>query len=192
VIFKFLFKLFGWKLVGQIPHDMKKGVIAVCPHNKWQDFPIGIMARAAMRRKIGYLGKAELFKPPFGFMFRWLGGTPVYRSENNNMVEAYAESIKKADDMLFGIAPEGTRKNVAKLRTGFYFMAVGGQIPILPVGFDFKKREVIISEPFMPSGDFEKDMQKYFVPFFKTINYVHKDWLKNYENGIFDGAVNRN
>jgi 1-acyl-sn-glycerol-3-phosphate acyltransferase len=189
VILRFLFKIFGWRLTGTIPPDLKKGVIAVCPHTKWQDFPLGIIARAAMRRKIGYLGKAELFKPPFGFIFRWLGGTPVYRSKSNNMVEAYAESIKKADDMLFGIAPEGTRKNVSKLKTGFYYMAVGGEIPIIPVGFDFKKKEVIIAEPFMPSGDFKKDMQQYFVPFFKTINNTNKDWLKNYENGIFDTSL---
>jgi len=183
---RLLFYLFGWKIVGEIPTDLKKGVIAVCPHSKWQDFPIGIMSRGAMRRKIGYLGKAELFNGPFGFFFKWLGGTPVYRSKNNNMVEAYAESIKKADDMLFGIAPEGTRKNVSKLRTGFYYMAVGGQIPVIPVGFDFKKKEVIISKPFMPSGDFKKDMQEYFVPFFRTIYNCNKDWLKNYEQGIFE------
>jgi 1-acyl-sn-glycerol-3-phosphate acyltransferase len=186
VIPRLLFYLFGWKLVGEIPADLKKGVIAVCPHTKWQDFPIGIMARGAMRRRIGYLGKQELFNGPFGFFFKWLGGTPVYRNINMNMVEAYAESIQKADDMLFAIAPEGTRKNVSKLRTGFYYMAVGGQIPILPVGFDFQKKEVIMGKPFMTTGDFKKDMQEHFVPFFKTIHNVNKDWIRNYEQGIFE------
>lgn len=185
MIARFLFKILGWKLSGQISSELKKGVIAVCPHTKWQDFPVGIMARGAMQRKIGYLGKAELFKPPFGFLFRWLGGTPVTRNETNNMVESYADAIKNADDMLFGIAPEGTRKNVSKLKTGFYYMALGGEIPIIPVGFDFKKKEVVIGEPFMPTGDFEMDMKHYFVPFFKTIYNVNKDWIKNYEQGIF-------
>lgn len=185
MIARFLFTLFGWKLVGEIPKDLKKGVIAVCPHTTWVDFPIGIMARGAIRRKIGFLGKAELFNSPFGFLFRWLGGTPVVRNKNLNMVESYAITIKNTEDMLFGIAPEGTRKNVSKLKTGFYYMALGGEIPIIPVGFDFKTKEVRISEPFMPSGDFEKDMQTYFIPFFKTVHNVRKDWLTNYENGIF-------
>lgn len=185
MIARFFFALFGWKLVGTIPTDLKKGVIAVCPHNSWLDFPVGLMARGAMRRKIGYLGKAELFNSPVGFLFKWLGGTPVIRNANMNMVESYAITIKSADDMLFALAPEGTRKNVAKLKTGFYYMAVGGEIPIIPVGFDFKKKQVIISEPFMPTGDFKMDMQKHFVPFFKTVDIVKKDWLTNYENGIF-------
>ncbi|WP_341227510.1 1-acyl-sn-glycerol-3-phosphate acyltransferase [uncultured Arcticibacterium sp.] len=185
MIARFFFALFRWKLIGTIPIDLKKGVIAVCPHTSWLDFPVGLMARGAMRRKIGYLGKAELFNSPVGFLFKWLGGTPVIRNANMNMVESYAITIKGADDMLFALAPEGTRKNVAKLKTGFYYMAVGGEIPIIPVGFDFKRKEVIISEPFMPTGDFEKDMKKHFVPFFKTIHNVKKDWLTNYENGIF-------
>ncbi len=185
-IFRFFFKLSGWKVTGAVPADLKKAVIAVCPHTKWQDFFVGIGARATMRRKIGYLGKEELFRPPFGFLFRWLGGTPVYRKTSLNMVESYAAAIKGADDMLFSLAPEGTRGNVQKLKTGFYYMAIGGQIPIIPVGFDYEKKEVVINEPFIPSGDFKKDMIEKFIPFFKTISNTKKDWIKNYENGNFD------
>ncbi|MFT7434435.1 MAG: 1-acyl-sn-glycerol-3-phosphate acyltransferase, partial [Psychromonas sp.] len=82
MIDKFLFNIAGWKLVGSIPQDLKKGVLAVCPHHKWQDFILGVAVRGEMGRKIGYLGKAELFKPPFGWLFRWLGGTPVIRNKN--------------------------------------------------------------------------------------------------------------
>ncbi len=186
MILRFIFRLFGWQLAGQVPDDLKKAVIAVCPHSTWKDFPLGICARAAINRKIGYLGKAELFKPPFGFIFRLLGGTPVERSNKHNMVDNYAKAIKNADEMLFALAPEGTRKNVDKLRTGFYFMANAGEIPIIPVGFDFSVKKVIIGEPFITSGDFEKDMQKYFVPFFTKIPGAReKKWLINYGKGIF-------
>lgn len=103
-----------------------------------------------------------------------------------NLVESYAKAIKSAYDMLFALAPEGTRGNVQKLKTGFYYMAVGGEIPIIPVGFDFEKKEVIIGDPFRPSGIFAKDMQEWFVPFFKSIHNVNKDWITNYEKGIFE------
>lgn len=185
-LFRFFFKMAGWKVTGAVPESLKKAVIAVCPHTHWHDFFIGIGARATMRRKIGYLGKEELFKPPFGFIFRALGGTPVVRSKSMNLVESYAKAIQSADDMLFALAPEGTRANVQKLKTGFYYMAEGGEIPIIPVGFDFKKKEVIIGDPFMPSGNFAKDMQEWFVPFFKGIYNVSKDWISNYEKGIFE------
>ena len=186
IIFRFFFWLSGWKLIGKVPDDLKKAVIAVVPHTRTKDFFVGLGARATLRRKIGFLGKEELFKPPFGFVFRALGGTPVIRNKNMNMVESYAEAIKGTEDMLFALAPEGTRKNVTKLRTGFYYMAVGGQIPIIPVGFDFARKEVIMGKPFMPSGDFKKDMLEQFLPFAKTIHNVEKDWVKNYEQGIFE------
>lgn len=157
----------------------------VAPHNTTQDFFIGLAVRAAVRLKIGFLGKAELFKPPFGFIFRWLGGSPVFRTQKLNMVESHVAAINKADDMLFAIAPEGTRKNVKKLRTGFYYMALGAGIPIIRVGFDLPAKKVIFAEPFNPSGDFKADMQKYFVPFFENIGGMKNDWIENYRKGVF-------
>lgn len=185
LIFKIFFYLFGWKVEQNIPKDLKKAVFAVCPHNTWKDFTLGLGARAALGFKIGYLGKEELFKPPFGWIFRALGGKPVQRFQNTNLVDSQIKAIQSSEDMFFAIAPEGTRKNVSKLRTGFYYMAHGAGIPILRVGFDFPRKKVIIAEPFMPSGDFQKDMQQYFVPFFKTIGGFQKDWITNYEKGIF-------
>jgi 1-acyl-sn-glycerol-3-phosphate acyltransferase len=40
------------------------------PHASWVDFPVGLGARAVIGKKIVYLGKAELFKPPFGWLFK--------------------------------------------------------------------------------------------------------------------------
>lgn len=184
-LLRIIFKLLGWKVVGALPITVKKAVFAVCPHATWKDFPLGIATRATMKLKIGYLGKAELFKPPFGFIFKALGGIPVVRTENRNMVDSQVDAIKKSDDRLFALAPEGTRKNVGKLRTGFYYMAFKAEIPIIMVGFDFPRKLIVIAEPFMPSGDFKTDMQQKFVPFFRTIEGVQKDWMTNYENGIF-------
>ncbi len=186
MLFRIIFRLCGWKLVNNIPQDIKKAVIAVIPHTTWIDFLIGLGARATMRRKIGYLGKAELFKPPFGFIFKCLGGTPVVRNSSQNMVESYALAIKNAPEMLFALAPEGTRKDVAKLRTGFYFMAHGGQIPIIPVGFDFLNKQVIVGEAFYTTGSFENDMKAHYVPFAKSIHGANKSWITNYEMGIFN------
>ena len=184
-ILRFFFKLFGWKVIGQVDPKINKAILAVCPHNSWKDFLVGISARAAMKLKINYLGKAELFKPPFGFIFKALGGTPVYRSEKLNMVESQIEVINQNERMLVGIAPEGTRKNVEKLRTGFYYIADGARIPIIRVGFDLPKKQVIIAEPFYTTGSFENDMKQFFVPFFETMGGVQKNWLNNYKNDIF-------
>jgi 1-acyl-sn-glycerol-3-phosphate acyltransferase len=56
------------------------------------------------------------------------------------------------------MAPEGTRKKVEHFKTGFYFIAKGAGIPIIPCQFDFSSHEVRFLPPFMPTEDEKKDM----------------------------------
>lgn len=185
-VLAFIFTSLGWKVVGVVPAEVRKATFAVCPHNTWKDFILGLGLRAKIKRDIGFLGKAELFKPPFGFIFKWLGGVPVARNTKQNIVDSYAKTVIEADDKLFSLAPEGTRGNVKKLRTGFYYISLKANIPIIRVGFDFPRKIVFFGEPFIPSGDFNADMKKYFVPFFKQVQGFQKDWISNYENDKFD------
>ncbi len=178
-----IIKIWGWKAIN-IP-KVKKGLFVVAPHNYTSDFILGICIRPIIGLKINYLGKSELFKPPFGWFFRALGGTPVYRTERTNFVQQVAETFNNHDELLVAMSPEGTRKNVSKLRTGFYYMAHTAKVPIIMTGFDYPRKLVVIADPFMTSGDFEADMKKYFLPFFNTIGGFKKDWMKNYSEGKF-------
>jgi 1-acyl-sn-glycerol-3-phosphate acyltransferase len=182
----FIFTSLGWTVVGNVPDHIKKATFAGCPHNTWKDLILSLGLRAEMKRSIGFLAKSELFKPPFGFVIKWLGGVSVIRHSNQNMVDSYAEAVLKANAKLFAITPEGTRKNVQKLKTGFYYISLKAKIPIIRVGFDYPRKIVFVGEPFMPSGDFKADMKKYFVPFFKKVQGFQKDWIKNYENDKFE------
>ncbi len=178
-MFKFLFSLAGWKLIGRVPFEIPKALIIVCPHASWIDFLVGLGARAHMGLNIHFWGKKELFKPPFGFLFRMLGGYPVDRSNTNNLVDSIVEIYHSKESYYGALAPEGTRKNVDKLKTGFYFIANGAKIPLILVGFDYPKKQVILSEPFYTTGDFDKDKLEIAL-FFDKINGVKKDWIKNY------------
>lgn len=154
-----IFKLIGWKVEGAFPTDLKKYIIAVAPHTSNWDFVIGVMARSILRlQRARFLGKDSLFKPPFGWFFRWLGGYPVDRSGKHDMVQQVVAIFNKHEEFVLALAPEGTRKKVSKLRTGFYYIALGSGIPIIPVGFDFKKKKVIVGAPLFPKGDIEADM----------------------------------
>lgn len=158
----------------------------MCPHATWKDFFIGLGARAAIGAKIGYLGKEELFKPPFGWIFYALDGKPVKRSQSTNLVQSVAETFNSYDVIRVAMAPEGTRQNVSKLKTGFYYMAYTAKVPLILVGFEYPTKSVVLSEPKYLTGDFEEDMQEIMVPFFKNIEGVQKDWITNYEKGIFN------
>ena len=153
------FKLIRWKLKGEFP-EVDQCVVIVIPHTHWLDFPLGLIVRKIVGKEINYIGKKSLFKPPFGWFFRWTGGTPVDRSKNQNMVDAIVQIYKERKLFRFALAPEGTRKKVTELRTGFYYIAQKAQVPIVMVAFDFGKREVKISEPFYTTDDITQDLQK--------------------------------
>jgi 1-acyl-sn-glycerol-3-phosphate acyltransferase len=152
------FKLLGWKIVGSFPPELKKYVIAVGPHTSNWDFVLGVAARSILRlHHAKFLGKSQLFKPPFGWFFRAIGGYPVERSKSHDMVEQVVSIINSHDTFVLAVAPEGTRKKVDRLRTGFYYIAKSANIPVIAVGFDFGRKEVVVAKPLWPTT-IEKDM----------------------------------
>ena len=168
-LFTWIFYRMGWSLVGTMPLHLKKFVIAVAPHTSWWDFVIGVLARSALKMESArYLGKSQLFRPPIGWFFRMLGGTPVDRSSSHDVVEQVVKLFNEHDEFILALAPEGTRKKVAKLRTGFYYIAKGAGAPIVPVGFDFEKKQIIIGEPLYPSDNFDQDMER-LLAFYRPI-----------------------
>ncbi|OSY89335.1 acyltransferase [Tenacibaculum holothuriorum] len=160
MISKFIYtKILGWKLVGEFPTDLKKYVVIGAPHTSWKDFPIAILARNSWGTKINYIGKKSLFKPPFGFIFKWLGGAPVDRSKSNNLVDAIIKVFDSKDEFRLALSPEGTRQKVDKWKTGFYYIAKGAGVPIVMFTLDFGRKQVAVSEPFYPTDNMEKDIE---------------------------------
>lgn len=156
---KFIFHtLFGWKTIGLCPTDVKKYVLIGAPHTHWKDFFLGLAIKLTQKVPANFIGKASLFKPPFGFIFRALGGTPVDRSKSANRVEAIVNLFESREQFILALSPEGTRKRVDTWKTGFYHIAKGANVPIVMMTFDFGNKQVKISEPFYLSDDMEKDM----------------------------------
>jgi 1-acyl-sn-glycerol-3-phosphate acyltransferase len=168
-IYHFFFRIYGWKITGSFPHELRKYIIAIAPHTSNWDFPIGLSARSILKlKKVKFLGKSQLFRPPFGWIFRALGGYPVERKTSQDMVNQVVKLFNSHDDFILAIAPEGTRKKVERLKTGFYYIAKHANIPIVPCGFDFEKKEVIIGNPLYPTGEIELDFEK-LLSFYRNI-----------------------
>lgn len=161
------FKLMGWKFFGSWPTGIKKSVVIVVPHTSWHDFYLGLLVRRILEVEIKFLAKKEIFKPPFGWYFRWMGGTPLDRTPGQNKVEAIAEIFQQKENFNLAISPEGTRKKVADWKTGFYYIALAADVPIVMIAFDFGKKSVRVSEAFFPTGDRQDD--------FDTIQYFYRD-----------------
>ncbi len=109
---------------------------------------------------IKFVAKKELFKPPFGWYFKWMGGTALDRTPGQNKVEAIAQIFHQKEEFRLAIAPEGTRKKVAEWKTGFYYIARSADVPIVMIAFDFGRKRVKVSKPLELTGDREKDFRK--------------------------------
>ena len=159
------FRLLGWKLIGTIDNSIKKSIVIVIPHTSWHDFFIALLVRGIIDIEINFVGKKELFVFPFGYYFRSVGGAPLDRSGNKNTVDATVEIFNKREIFRLSLSPEGTRKKIMELKTGFYYIADKANVPIIPVAFDFGKKQVCIGNPFYPTGNFKEDM-KVILPHF--------------------------
>jgi 1-acyl-sn-glycerol-3-phosphate acyltransferase len=158
-IYKWIFfRLMGWKIVGGIDADIKKCVMMIMPHTSAHDFYLGIFTRGITGLEMNFVGKSELFRFPFGAYFKYMGGEPLDRSGGLNKVDSIAAIFKRKETFRLAVAPEGTRNKVEQLKTGFYYIAMKANVPIVPVAFDFGKKEVNLGKPLIPSGNIEADM----------------------------------
>ncbi len=168
-LYEFIFcRLMGWKITGINNLNVNKCVFMVVPHTSWHDFYLGLFTRGISGVPMHFMGKKELFRFPLGLYFTWMGGKPLDRTGNLNKVDAIAKTFDNYDELRLAIAPEGTRKLVSELKTGFYYIALKAAVPILPVSFNFGKKEVAIGAAFFPTGDYDADMKK-ILPFFKGV-----------------------
>jgi 1-acyl-sn-glycerol-3-phosphate acyltransferase len=146
-----------WRIVGDVP-DLPKFVAIVAPHTSNWDFPLGVLVMFALDLKIHWFGKDTLFRSPLGPLFRRLGGRPVNRERPEGVVDEMAAIVRAEPRFILALAPEGTRKRVARWRTGFYHIAERAQMPIVPVSFDWSRREVTIRPLMHPTGDLAGDL----------------------------------
>lgn len=149
----------GWSFEGNWP-DEPKFIIAIVPHTSNVDFPIGLNVLFSMGLRLDFLGKETLFWEPLGTFLRWLGGVPIDRSASGGAVGQAIDQFKDRDEFVLVITPEGTRAKVENWKTGFYHIANGAGVPIVPAGFDYATKTVKIGPPLFPSGDMEADFTK--------------------------------
>lgn len=150
----------GWKFYGSWPKGLKKAVIIVVPHTSWHDFYLGLLVRRILEVDVKFVAKKELFQPPFGWYFKWMGGAPLDRTPGQNKVEAIAEIFKEKEEFRLAIAPEGTRKKVKDWKTGFYYIAKVANVPIVMIAFDFGNKKVKVSKPLYLTEDKESDFYR--------------------------------
>ena len=81
----------------------------------------------------------------------------MWREKKTNFVYQIVEAFQKAERLLIVIAPEGTRKQAPFWKSGFYYMAVGAQAPIVMGFIDYSRKQIGFGPTLFPSGDIQAD-----------------------------------
>ncbi len=170
-------KMLGWRVEGEIP-PIKKFVMIAAPHTTNWDFPITLALSFALMVKVYWMGKATIFRWPFGEICRWLGGIPVDRSQSQNIVEQSVNTFNESDKLIIIIPPEGSRKKVSYWKTGFYHIARGANVPIVLGFLDYRRKVGGIGPTFYTTGRIEEDMQK-IKAFYATVTGKYQAMFRN-------------
>jgi 1-acyl-sn-glycerol-3-phosphate acyltransferase len=147
----------GWRIEGN-PPNVPKAIFIGAPHTSNWDFLLSIGTIFALGLRVHWMGKHTFVDGPGKRLWHWLGGIPVDRRAKHGVVGQMIDAFNHHDQLLVAITPEGTRRDVTRWHTGFYYMAVGANVPIVPIVFDYEHKEMHVLEPFFPTGDVENDI----------------------------------
>ncbi|MBN2500834.1 MAG: 1-acyl-sn-glycerol-3-phosphate acyltransferase [Anaerolineales bacterium] len=153
-----ILKLFGWKVVGEVP-QIPKFVGIFAPHTANVDTLLMLAVAFALNIRASIFMKEEAFIGPMGNILRLMGGVPIRRSAHTNRVATTAMAIKNQKQIVVGVPPEGTRSRTEYWRSGFYHIAYQAEVPIVLTFLDFSRKEAGIGSTIYPSGDIHADMQ---------------------------------
>ncbi|OUS25699.1 hypothetical protein A9Q98_12025 [Thalassotalea sp. 42_200_T64] len=141
-----LLRLSGWQIIGNFPNE-KKLILAVAPHTSNWDFVIGVIVKMALGIKLNFLGKDSIFIWPFKIWLEALGGIAIDRNSPHGVVGQMIEKFSQQEQLVLALAPEGTRSKVNEWKSGFLHIAKQGNIPVLPVQFDYIHKQVVFHQP---------------------------------------------
>lgn len=154
-----LFRCLGWNADYREP-GIKKYIIIVWPHTSNFDFPLGfIFSRAYPLPKPHFLAKDSAFKGIWGPIGRKVGGIAVDRSKSSNFVDQVAAEFARHEQFVLAVTPEGTRSKTPYWKSGFYYMALAANVPVVMATIDYAKRVISYGTSFMPSGNVEADLE---------------------------------
>lgn len=161
---RLLLRLFGWKIEGERP-AYDRYVLIAAPHTSNWDFPLMLAFAAAFDIRVTWMAKHSLFRPPMGFFMRAMGGMPIVRHKNQNVVESMVESFSTLEHLVLVVPTEGTRDHATHWKSGFYHIARQARVPIVPSFLDWGAKRGGFGPALMTSGDVVQDMQ-YFRDFY--------------------------
>tara|TARA_B100002052_G_scaffold206400_1_gene188612 strand:+ start:1240 stop:1830 length:591 start_codon:yes stop_codon:yes gene_type:complete len=154
---QFFLTITGWKFKGDIPRS-DRIILVAGPHTSNWDFLLALAFIFGLNLNVFWIGKHTLFKNGFSKIMRKLGGIPVDRASPELLMNEVSNIVKRKQGVIIAISPEGTRKKVERLKSGFLRIAKTTNSQILLAGIDFESKLIHLGKLFQPSGNTESDL----------------------------------
>lgn len=146
----------GWRVRGAWP-GYRRCVLLAAPHtSNWDGFWM-IVAAGRYQVRLRWMGKKSLASGPFGWFLRAFGCIGVDRSASHDVVAQMRDAFAGEEDLVLGIAPEGTRALNAHWKRGYYHIARGAEVPIVVSVLDYGAKTISLAAAVWPSGDYDAD-----------------------------------
>ncbi len=149
----------GWQFEGSVPQVARCVVLGV-PHTSNWDGVLLLAGAASIDRPMSFMIKDDWLRGPMGPVMRRLGAVGIDRSRANNVVDAMVDELRRRDHLWLVIPPEGTRSRADHWKSGFYHIARGADVPVVPGYLDYKRKRIGLGDPIRLTGDVGADMDR--------------------------------
>ena len=153
-----ILRFIGWRTHVLNPR-LTRYVLIGAPHTSNWDFGLLLLLMGAEQLPIRFMGKDSLFRGPLGPLMCSLGGIPVNRRERTNLVDQIASIFEENEELIIGLAPEGSRGKTPHWKSGFYYIALKAKVPIAMAYLDYGNKIIGVGPNFIPSGDLQADFE---------------------------------
>jgi 1-acyl-sn-glycerol-3-phosphate acyltransferase len=136
------FKLTGWKHTNAVPEGA--GITIAAPHTSNWDVIYALAAAIMLDIKVYFSIKESWCRVPLiGRLIMWFGGIPINRHGGSqgqvNTIRRFVDRHKNKR-IFFLFTPEGTRGEITKWKSGFYYMAKKCHLPIFLAKVDYRTK----------------------------------------------------
>ena len=149
----------GGEFEGEPPR-IDKYVALATPHTSNWDGLLLLTIGEAIDLPMSWMIKAEWIRGPMGALLRRMGAVAVNRDAAGDLVPQMIEELQRRDRMVLVIPPEGTRGRAEHWKSGFYRIALGAGVPVVPGYLDYGRKRAGLGPPIHLTGDVKADMDR--------------------------------
>jgi 1-acyl-sn-glycerol-3-phosphate acyltransferase len=151
--------LAGWEFEGEPPAIPKYVALAV-PHTSNWDGLLLVTLLQSVGLDMQWMIKDDWVKGPMGPVLRKVGAIGIDRAHAKNVVQQMIAEFDRRDHFVLGIPPEGTRGRAPHWKSGFYHIALGAKVPVVPGYLDYGRKRAGLGAPITMTGDVRADMDR--------------------------------